>query len=537
MDLLIDFKQETTADEITAYLSQYGCQVISVFNSFEKVYHVSCTELPPVTAIVEYIHDNQEPITLLSDTVVMFDSIQQTSININDDKNWWKMASVFDVDFEQDHNHKIYGECVKVYIMDSGVDSAHSEFTGRNIHNLWSFNDDFTDTNGHGTAIASLIVGNTCGLTDATIKVVKIYDNRQTTYISDVLKALDNIANDFDSSKEFGVVNMSWAMPRNTFLDSKIQILIELGLVVVAAAGNSGSPVSTITPAGITDVYTIGAYNDQFTACDFSNYTGANDLSLTPNVVNTGEIDGWAPGQNIYVALPNNRYGFVSGTSFAAPIHAGAIAYMVDLHAFNDDGTIDIPTFGYLRMKPNMDLMVLSRSNILNLPGQYSASVNKITTYPGKNSHAIKKIPFNSIAFISGVKKTILLFNPVNTVSIEILDPLPGNLQILNNGQIVGTLSIDDNIKDGYQTTTHRLKLFRSDGTYDDYELNITVVSKSAFELSNTPDSPWHGLLAAVNCSDITCFRGCPASNPGSTITICDFGPPKYKICNNCLAD
>jgi len=537
MNILIDFKDSASQTEIDRYLSENNCTILSVFDKFKNVYHVYCLTQPPITSIIEHLEDNAVPIRLLNQTVSMFQSMKEIDIDNNNENNWWKLASIYDVDFQNSFRHKIYGEHVKIYVVDSGIDITHEEFSNSNITNLWSFNNDFTDQNGHGTAIASLLVGKTCGLTDASVQSVKIFDQNQTTYLSDIVSAFNAIANDYNSNQNFGVINLSWAMPRNSFIDSKIETLIKLGLVVVAAAGNDSSPVSEITPAGIEDVFTIGAYNEQFVPCNWSNYTGSSDLPVTNGQVNTGALDGFAPGENIYVALPGNQYGLVSGTSFAAPIHAGAIAYVIDLHCYTVDGNIDLTSFGFLRLKENVELFTFGRRNILTLDYEYAYSLNRITTYPGANHGSVRRIPFNQIGFLSGKNKSVILFYPTNTVSVEILDPLPEGLVITDTGLLSGTVSFDTLLTDKeYITTTHRLKLYRVDGSYDDYNLEITVVDADKLDTLNE-DSEWAGILTGINCTNSTCVRGCPARNPGLFISICDYDYPKYVNCGTCLAD
>ena len=60
-----------------------------------------------------------------------------------------------------------------IYLVDFGVDSAHPELSNSNIVNLWSYNQDFSDPLGHGTSMASVIVGSTLGVVpDAELKSV-----------------------------------------------------------------------------------------------------------------------------------------------------------------------------------------------------------------------------------------------------------------------------------------------------------------------------------------------------------------------------
>ena len=191
---------------------------------------------------------------------------------------------------------------------------------------LYSITGSFDDTVGHGTAIASIISGRTCGLTDATIKVVKIFDPTVATKQSDILAALDAIATDFTSQSSPGIINMSWSIAKNSFIDSRIQSLIDVGAIVVCSAGNSGVPIENVTPASISSALTIGAYNTEFEPCDFSNYTGSS-LSLTQNETNRGALDGWAPGIDIWSAGLNDSFYYVSGTSISAAIATCGLAY------------------------------------------------------------------------------------------------------------------------------------------------------------------------------------------------------------------
>ena len=204
-------------------------------------------------------------------------------------------------------------------MLDSGIDLTHSEFTGKDISLVYSLTGDFNDTNGHGTGLASLMVGNTCGVTSTSIKVVKIFDDNQPTKQSDFLHALDAILTDMNSNiNKFSIINCSWAINKNIYIEDKIKHLINAGALVVASAGNSGKPIEEVTPASMPDVLTIGAYNSDFVPCDFSDYSNPSVVSLTQGQVNTGTLDAWAPGEQIWIANPTSKGG---GYGFAANVH------------------------------------------------------------------------------------------------------------------------------------------------------------------------------------------------------------------------
>ncbi len=107
--------------------------------------------------------------------------------------------------------------------------------------------------------------------------------------------------------------------------------LVDSGVTVVAAAGNNSFNASKLKPASYNEVITVSAladtdgkpgglggplcyswasYDVDDTFADFSNY--GHDVDLI------------APGKCIFSTLPGNRYGYISGTSMAAPHVTGS---------------------------------------------------------------------------------------------------------------------------------------------------------------------------------------------------------------------
>ena len=134
-------------------------------------------------------------------------------------------------------------------------------------------------------------------------------------------------------------VAKSGADDRNCGLTNKDLIhraicrLVASGVTVVAAAGNNSFSAAKLKPASYNEVITVsaladtdgkpggtggqlcyswGTYDRDDTFADFSNYGG--------------DVDLIAPGKCIWSTLPGNRYGYISGTSMAAPHVTGAAA-------------------------------------------------------------------------------------------------------------------------------------------------------------------------------------------------------------------
>jgi subtilisin family serine protease len=94
----------------------------------------------------------------------------------------------------------------------------------------------------------------------------------------------------------------------------------EKNITFIAAAGNSAQNASTLSPARLDSVITVGSYNNTTNRLSrFSNY-GAN-------------VDIMAPGERIFSTWLNNTFLSIQGTSMATPIVAGACVNMLAVEA------------------------------------------------------------------------------------------------------------------------------------------------------------------------------------------------------------
>lgn len=208
---------------------------------------------------------------------------------------------------------------VSIYVVDTGIDASHPEFTGRVASGFDSFGsgDGRTDCNSHGTHVAGIAAGSVYGVAKAARLVpVRVLACDGSGSISGVIAGLEWIAST-RSSGERSVVNMSLGGGASSSLDSAVASLINTGVTVVVAAGNSNVDACTSSPARTAPAITVGSTTSTDSRSSFSNFGTCVDL--------------FAPGSGITAAVPGGGTAVLSGTSMAAPHVAGIAAVALSI--------------------------------------------------------------------------------------------------------------------------------------------------------------------------------------------------------------
>ena len=327
MKYIVDIKNETPTETIDNWVSENNYRITHTFSHFEKMYIVeSDNPIELVDFIERLVIDDHSTAVSLHSTTDLF------TVTTSSDDDWWKTV-VIDGVFESESetvNVVRRGTGYTVYLMDSGINDSHEEFTNTTVRQLFSHTDTTTDVNGHGTALASVIAGTKSGITNAELVSVKIFEQGVPTLVSDIMKGLDAIALDYlnTSLGKPAVINMSWTIDRNEFVEDKIRSLLKIGLLPIAAAGNSGISIENVTPAAMAEVATIGSVGTSLTPSDFSNYTGPNEVSFTAGETNYSPgLDYWAPGEYILAASKDSGFTYIAGTSAATAVVSAVLIY------------------------------------------------------------------------------------------------------------------------------------------------------------------------------------------------------------------
>lgn len=223
------------------------------------------------------------------------------------------------------HNQGILGQGVIIGMIDTGLNLANPEFQNMGGRLLPGYNavdgsSDITDNLAHGTHTTGIAAagGNGSGMYGvaplASILMVKVF-NGGTASASSINRGID-----YASSHGARVINLSLGAPSGIGDASLRAVAAGNNAVVVVAAGNSSASTPDWPGRYAKEswangtIIVVGAVDANKRLASFSNKAG-----------DTAQQFLVAPGVNI-ISSYGTGYGYLSGTSMAAPAVSGAAA-------------------------------------------------------------------------------------------------------------------------------------------------------------------------------------------------------------------
>jgi len=209
-----------------------------------------------------------------------------------------------------------HGANVTIAIIDSGIDIRHPELANAIVGSF----DALGSKEGphvHGTGIAGAIVSHARLMGSAPaarILAIRAFGvapggAESTSFV--ILKGLD-----YAAANGAQIVNMSFAGPKDGLIERGIAATAAKGIVMVAAAGNAGPKSPPLYPAVNANVIAVSATDAQ------------DKLFAASN--RGGHIAVAAPGVDIFLPAPDEKYQMTSGTSFSAAYVSGLAALMLE---------------------------------------------------------------------------------------------------------------------------------------------------------------------------------------------------------------
>jgi len=213
----------------------------------------------------------------------------------------------------------LLGGNVDVYIVDTGVNTSHTDFTGRIGAGFTAIADGngVNDCNGHGTHVAGTTAGSRYGIAkQSSVIPVRVLGCTGSGSTSGVIAGLDWIVSHHSAGNP-AVANMSLGGGTSVALDTAVQGVINDGVTVAVAAGNSNVNACNSSPARVADAVTVGSTAINDARSSFSNFGSCLDI--------------FAPGSSITSSWIGSisATNTISGTSMASPHVAGVVAALL----------------------------------------------------------------------------------------------------------------------------------------------------------------------------------------------------------------
>jgi minor extracellular protease Epr len=210
---------------------------------------------------------------------------------------------------------------LRIGMIDSAIDKTHRAFSSANIKTKSFLENNLSSPSLHGSAVASVLIGNADALTPLLPKA-ELYSAevfyRQSEFTQGATLSAMIEALNWMLEQDVEVINMSLAGPDNRILERVIGAATGKGAFIVAAAGNEGPAAATVYPAGYKNVIAVSAFDKQHQAYRWSNRGDYIDYS--------------ALGVNVLSAQPRQSLGKESGTSMAAPVVSAALVCLLAEH-------------------------------------------------------------------------------------------------------------------------------------------------------------------------------------------------------------
>jgi subtilisin family serine protease len=199
------------------------------------------------------------------------------------------------------------GAGVRVYIIDSGIRTSHSDFGGRALAVYDAFGGSGQDCNGHGTHVAGTVGGSRYGVAKGVLlRAVRVLDCNGVGSWSGIIAGINWVANNHVKP---AVANMSLGGGYNASVNAAVTNMINRGVFTAVAAGNSNLNACNFSPSSAPGTLTVAASNINDYKASFSNYGGC--------------VDVYAPGVSITSDWYNGGTFTMNGTSMASPHAAG----------------------------------------------------------------------------------------------------------------------------------------------------------------------------------------------------------------------
>lgn len=349
------------------WLNSYGISKLSRLYSSSDWYRADILEGREITKVVQRLRADNCFSMVDYDYIGRGDALGFADVTTNplvEQSSHFETANVFKAwEYMKEQGVPGGDPTVTVAVIDTGVDYNHEDlranmWTNPNeipgngidddgdgyIDDVYGINvldgaegadaGDPMDDHGHGTHVAGIIAAanNNKGSVGIAYncKIMAIKAGNGSGYFNN-----SSIAKAVMYAYEHGadVINMSFGGTAISHVVQEALVTAYERCALVAAAGNDGGPNDRAIPglpsgqkypAALPFVVGVMSESALHVESAFTNFDYYADNKI--------EYEVYAPGEDVYSSIPNNRYAMWSGTSMAAPVVSGAAALLRSLH-------------------------------------------------------------------------------------------------------------------------------------------------------------------------------------------------------------
>ena len=407
----------------------------------------------PEIEYAEPIIQNYQPLFTPNDPLL---SSEYQLNNISADKAW---------SIQQGDPSMVIG------IVDYGFDVNHEDLIGNMVPG-WNVADNNTSMAGtyasHGTlsaGCASATPNNGLGIAgtgyNCKFMPIKAYSDINPS----VFKGLEGLIYAVEHGCK--VVNLSWGRMCGGYMQFEQDVIdyaaIENDAVVVVAAGNA-SVDAYWYPSAYNHVISVGYTDITDKVSSFGGSVNFGCGNFPRGTTYNDKVDIMAPGYNIFSTYPGNAYANNTGSSFAAPIVAGAAALVrVQYPSLNSQQIIDRLTSTADNIenipgnKPYIGKMGAGRLNMYRALSDNFTAVNMTS----RSITGLKNQPYLLENFTSDLKITVNnSLNAISNLQVKLSSNSP-YVTISDSISILGNVGANSTINNN----TDPFKIFLKQGT------------------------------------------------------------------------
>ncbi|PLW92495.1 MAG: hypothetical protein C0592_10605 [Marinilabiliales bacterium] len=314
------------------------------YEPLENLYQIDFTDYANADNIIKDLQ-NIEGVEYAEKVPMMYTTITVPNDTYYNTTNAW---GLFKINAGMAWDYSLGSSAITVAVVDNAMQMAHPDLSGAWWTNPGEIagngiDDDgngyIDDVNGydvadddnnpnppstsfdHGTHVSGIVGASTNNSTGVAsigygVSVIPVKSTADAASPTSVTNGYDGII--YAANTGADVINLSWGgYSYSTTAQNIINYAYGQGCIIVAAAGNDDITTSHY-PSSYNNVISVASTTTDDSKSSFSNYGSDIDVS--------------APGSFIYSTLPNNTYGYMSGTSMASPMVAGLCGLMLSLN-------------------------------------------------------------------------------------------------------------------------------------------------------------------------------------------------------------